>query len=118
MSPSKLEKNTSQIDEDMNLPCMKLLALVIPDEIKNDLIDVLITLECISGFNLQAIAGYSREHSRFSLVEQVEGYRNLFRVEVLFDEPDQQQILKAIKPVCSRVKARYWITQVEFQGHF
>ena len=50
----------------------QILVAIVPAEIKDDVIDTLIALEPISGFNLTRIAGYSREHSHFSLRERVE----------------------------------------------
>ena len=57
----------------------QLLVMMVPGDLRDDVIDSLISGEGISGFNMTTIAGYSREHSQYDLREQVEGYRQLFK---------------------------------------
>jgi len=96
----------------------QLLILVVPIEIKDDVIDTLIEFDGITGFNLEKIAGYSKEHSRFNLREQVEGYRELFRFEIMHARDQQQRLLSSLSPVCDAPRIRYWITPILEQGHF
>ena len=44
------------------MPDQQLLVLMVPGDIRDDVIDALIETDGISGFNMQTIAGYSREH--------------------------------------------------------
>jgi len=96
----------------------QILVAIIPAEIKDDVVDILIALESISGFNLTRIAGYSREHSHFSLREQVEGHREMYRFEVLHERAQEDALIQALGQVSAVVRARYWIVPIRGQGHF
>lgn len=96
---------------------LQLLVMMVPGEIKDDVVDTLIACDGISGFNMETIAGYSKEHSRYNLREQVEGYREFFKFEVMH-RPDQEQLLlSSLRPVCESAHIRYWILPVLKQGH-
>lgn len=97
---------------------LQLLVAIVPAEIKDDVVDTLIALEPISGFNLTRIAGYSREHSHFSLREQVEGHREMYRFEVMHEPALEATLLEALDEVCAVARARYWILPLRAQGHF
>jgi len=96
----------------------QVLVAIVPAEIKDDVVDILIALESISGFNLTRIAGYSREHSHFSLREQVEGHREMYRFEVLHERAQEEALIQALGQVSAVVRARYWIVPIRGQGHF
>lgn len=96
----------------------QLLIVVVPVDIKDDVVDTLIGLEDISGFNLETIAGYSREHSQFNIREQVEGYRQLFRFEIMHKSDQQERLISSLRPVCAGPHLRYWIVPIVEQGHF
>jgi hypothetical protein len=96
----------------------QILVAIVPAEIKDDVVDILIALESISGFNLTRIAGYSREHSHFSLREQVEGHREMYRFEVMHERAQEEALIRALGRVCAVARARYWILPVMGQGHF
>ena len=100
------------------MPEHQLLIVVVPVDIKDDVVDTLIGLEDISGFNLETIAGYSREHSQFSIREQVEGYRQLFRFEIMHRSDQQDRLISSLRPVCAGPHLRYWIVPIVEQGHF
>ena len=96
----------------------QLLILMVSIEIKDDVIDTLISLEGVSGFNLDRIAGYSKQHSQYNLREQVEGSRELYRFEVMHKKGEQAGLLAALAPVCNAPRIKYWIVPVVEQGHF
>jgi len=100
------------------MPNCQLLVIVVPGEIKDDVVDTLMELEDISGFNLAKIAGYSKEHSQFNVREQVEGYRELYRFEIIHTESQQKLLLDSLSTVCAGPRLRYWIVPVIEQGHF
>ena len=100
------------------MPNCQLLVIVVPGEIKDDVVDTLMELEDISGFNLAKIAGYSKEHSQFNVREQVEGHRELFRFEIMHTESQQKLLLGSLSTVCAGPRLRYWIVPVIEQGHF
>jgi predicted metal-dependent hydrolase len=85
--------------------------------IRDHLIDALIGLPEISGFSMETIDGYSREHSQYDLREQVAGFRRLCRVEVLHSREHEAVLLEALRQVCSGSPIRYWITPLLSAGH-
>lgn len=95
----------------------QVLVMMVPADLRDDVIDCLISGEGISGFNMTTIAGYSREHSQYDLREQVEGYRQLFKFEVMHGPGQQAQLLGKLRPVCASANIRYWIVPVLAQGH-
>ena len=95
-----------------------MLVLVAPGEIRDDLVDALMSCDLVSGFNMGQIAGFSREHSRFNLREQVVGYRDLFRFEIVHRSDDREALMSALAPVCERSHCRYWLLPLLHEGHF
>lgn len=95
----------------------QLLVMMVPAEIRDDVIDCLTACELISGFNMTTMAGYSKEHSQYDLREQVEGYRKFFQFEVMHGRQQQAELLATLRPVCAAAKIRYWIVPVLEQGH-
>ena len=96
----------------------QLLILIVPLDIKDGLVDTLMSLECISGFNFSEIGGYSKVHSQYDLGEQVQGYRKLQRFEILHKTSHQESILDALRPICEKAHIRYWISPISSEGHF
>jgi hypothetical protein len=95
----------------------QLLIMMVPGELRDDVVDSLSGCEGISGFNMTTMAGFSKEHSQYDLREQVEGYRKFFKFEVMPARPQQATLLAALRPVCSSANIRYWIVPVLEQGH-
>lgn len=94
----------------------RLLIYIVPCELKDDVIDQLISLPELSGFSLGKISGYSREHSHFSVLEQVEGCREFYRFEILHQAGDTEKINQKLMPVCGSAQARYWEIPVFSSG--
>jgi hypothetical protein len=95
----------------------QLLIMMVPGELRDDVVDSLSGCEGISGFNMTTMAGFSKEHSQYDLREQVEGYRKFFKFEVMHARPQQATLLAVLRPVCSSANIRYWIVPVLEQGH-
>lgn len=95
----------------------QLLIMMVPGDIRDDVVDALIGCADVSGFNMTTIAGYSKEHSQYDLREQVEGYRQFFKFEVMHETAQQADLLAALRPVCTAANIRYWIVPVLEQGH-
>ena len=94
----------------------QLLTVLVPSTIKEDMVDALIQHDVISGFNLWEINGYSREHSQFSLGEQVAGYRKLHRFEIMHRTEQETDLMNLLDRVCSASHARYWIVPITASG--
>lgn len=87
----------------------QMLTAVFPEAIRDEVIDALIGLQEITGFNLSAIDGYSREHSQYDIGEQVTGYRRMCRLEVAHLQEHQALLLSALAGVASASHLHYWI---------
>ena len=94
----------------------QLLTVLVSDSIRDELIDALIGYQDISGFSMQEINGYSREHSAYSLSEQVSGYRKLYRFEIQHAQAQEQELLRRVGETCSTSHARYWLVPVSKAG--
>lgn len=100
------------------MPKIVLFTLNVPTNLKDDVVDRLISLPNISGFNLKKMSGYSKEHSLYDIAEQVEGYRAFFQFEVLMPSDEVNELKNSLSPICQPEKLRYWLTPVLESGHF
>ncbi|MFT5852508.1 MAG: hypothetical protein ACI87J_002486 [Colwellia sp.] len=95
-----------------------IFTLNVPTSLKDEIVDRLISLPNLSGFNLKKMSGYSKEHSLFDISEQVEGYRSFYQLEVLIASKEVGMLKECLNPVCQPAKLRYWLTPVIETGHF
>jgi hypothetical protein len=98
-------------------PSALLLVVLAPADRRDDLVDALMGNDHISGFTLTPALGYSREHSDFSLGEQVAGYREYSRFEVLFEATEKARLLETLRRASGNERLRYWIMPVPETGH-
>ena len=96
----------------------QLFILISPKELKDELVDLFMSMEQLSGFNLKKINGYSQEHSSFNITEQVEGYREFYQFEVLIKDNDKEGLFTQLAPICQAAKLRYWLLPISESGHF
>ena len=96
----------------------QLLVVLVTTKMRDSLIDALIACEEISGFTLDEVSGYSREHSQFDLSSQVAGYRSLYRFEVLHDTGQQDVLLERVHGACGAGHGRYWVMPLRESGAF
>lgn len=94
----------------------QMLTAVFPEAIRDEVIDALIGLTDITGFNLSAIDGYSREHSQYDISEQVTGYRRMCRLEVAHPQEHQALLIAALSGAASGSHLHYWVTPVLESG--
>ncbi|MBL4898936.1 MAG: DUF3240 family protein [Colwellia sp.] len=95
-----------------------MFTLNVPTSLKDEIVDRLISLPNLTGFNLKKMSGYSKEHSLFDIAEQVEGYRAFYQFEVLIASNEVSKLKSHLRPVCQSAKLRYWLTPVIENGHF
>jgi uncharacterized protein DUF3240 len=100
-----------------NMAEQLLFTLNVPTNIKDEVVDILIGIECITGFNLKNIEGYSKEHSEFDIAEQVEGHRSFYQFEVHILLPELAIVKTALSPVCKYTPLKYWVTPIVESGH-
>lgn len=94
-----------------------LLVLLAPADRRDDLVDALMEDATISGFTLTPALGYSREHGAFSPGEQVAGYRDYVRFEVLIEPRHQARLLALLERAAGSERLRYWVTPIPETGH-
>ncbi|RUO76175.1 DUF3240 family protein [Idiomarina seosinensis] len=95
----------------------KLIKLYFSCEQKVDLVDSLIQLDIISGFSLYAIDGFSRDHERFDISEQIKGSRRMMVAEIICSDDDITTVLKSLSNLHFREPIRYVIQPIENTGH-
>ena len=100
------------------MPEQVIFTLNAPTDLKDEIVDKLISFSNITGFNLSKINGYSKEHSQFDIAEQVEGYRALYQFEVLILFQYTEQLKECLNPICQTAKLKYWLTPVIESNHF
>ncbi|GGZ03006.1 MULTISPECIES: DUF3240 family protein [Shewanella] len=94
----------------------QLLVLIAQHNIKDDIVDTLMSLDYLSGFSLVDICGFSREHSQYNLKEQVEGYRQFYKFEIMHPQQSQEALLTTLAQVCQHNPCRYWIVPIASNG--
>lgn len=95
-----------------------IFTLNVPTSLKDEVVDILISLPNLTGFNLKKMNGYSKEHSLYDIAEQVEGYRAFYQFEVLITSNELSILKDSLNLVCQPAKLRYWLIPVIESGHF
>lgn len=95
-----------------------IFTLNVPTNLKDEIVDILICLPSITGFNLTKMSGYSKEHSLYDISEQVEGYREFYQFEVLIASNEVNNLKNSLNSICQPAKLRYWLTPVIENSHF
>jgi nitrogen regulatory protein PII len=94
----------------------QLLTIIIPVSMKTTLVDVLMAYESISGFTMTKVAGFSRQHSQYSIQEQVVGYKDFYRIEVVLENTQVNPLLRHLCQFKDRYPLRYWLLPLTDAG--
>lgn len=86
-----------------------MLVAIVPEDLKDKVVDTLMAQSLISGFSLAKIQGFSKAHSHYNIREQVEGYRDFFRFEILHDASNSAQLCQVLSTTNNDKRLRYWI---------
>jgi len=87
----------------------RVLIAIVPNALKDNLVDALMTHKDLSGFSLSKIQGFSRAHAHFNLQEQVEGYRDVYRFEVVHQADETKMLCDLLSSISPQQNTRYWI---------
>lgn len=93
------------------------LTVYVEQKRKEDVIDCLLPLTCISGFSISPCFGYSRDNAQLDLAEQVAGGRQLFKLDILHNDKDTNAIISALQSVNTPNPMRYVVSPVISHGH-
>ena len=74
---------------------MTLLVMNLPPTLEEDLIDYLLSLECVGGFTSYVAQGHG-EHENLSIAEQVSGRRKRIQFEVLMEEESVETVTSGL----------------------
>ncbi len=93
-----------------------LLMLVCPARRRDDVVDALMACPAISGFTMSQCGGFSRDHNRLSLREQVQGFGNFERFEVVASPATIVDVKQQLAVTAGRDDFHYWIYPILEQG--
>ncbi|MBL4571766.1 MAG: DUF3240 family protein [Gammaproteobacteria bacterium] len=94
---------------------IKMLALNIPPELEEDLIDYLLSLEAVTGFTSYETRGHGSDVT-LSIAEQVSGRRKRLQFERLIEEREIQSLLDGLSTEVGK-DIVYWEQAIEKLGH-
>ena len=100
---------------------MKLLTLIIHDNLKQDVADLLRNIEQVKGFTFSNAEGHGlqSEHDPFlSTRDKVMGFTPRVRADIVLENNDAEPVLVALRKSnigCSK-HTIYWITEAEGYG--
>jgi hypothetical protein len=95
----------------------QILVLLAPRDRRDDFVDALMSRGELSGFTLLPALGFSREHSHFNVSEQVSGYREFDRFEVITDATALPLLIENLSEMHGRDRLRYWVYPLSDVGH-
>jgi hypothetical protein len=86
-----------------------ILIAIVPEALKDNMVDALMAETFLSGFSLSKTQGFSHAHSHYSVSEQVEGYRDFYRFEILHKVSESSLLLETLSKISANKNIRYWI---------
>lgn len=81
-------------------------------DITDSVLDCLLCQPYVSGFSVQQIDGYSKDHASYTVTEQVAGYRAICRIDIRLEKSEIHALTSAIKQLDLQHSIRYWVTPV------
>ncbi|MCX7554196.1 DUF3240 family protein [Marinicella sp. S1101] len=94
----------------------QLFSIIINKSIKDDAVDIVLNSNIITGFTMSQVFGYSRKHAKYDIREQVEGYKNFYRLDIIHKTHELDELLTAFKQLDSQFKLKYWVSPISDFG--
>ena len=94
----------------------ELLVVIVPATRRDDVVDLLMASNDIDGFTRSEAAGFSRQHSHFSLRESVQGFVDQERFEIVCDPALVDGFLKQLGSLAGRDSFFFWGTSLTREG--
>ncbi|MDX5406476.1 MAG: DUF3240 family protein [Chromatiaceae bacterium] len=100
---------------------LEMLHVFFPLDLRDAVVDALLELDELSGFSIVPIDGHSRDNSQLDKLEQVVGYRRMFRLEIIAGTELRQRVIALLRE-CRSCRPgdkgiRYYVTAVLDSGH-
>jgi len=92
-----------------------LLRLNIPPDLEEDVVDLLLTMDDIPGFQSYPIRGHGRVGA-MTIAEQVEGRRNRVQFEVVLENERLEAVLQKLKAALPVPDIIYWVLPISTSG--
>lgn len=94
-----------------------LLTAIVPEPLRDTVVDTLMATPFVSGFTSIAVQGFSQQSHRFNAMEQVQGFKNMHKFEILHAPEHSAALLKKIRDIESQESLHYWIMPVLNSGN-
>jgi hypothetical protein len=94
----------------------QILVLLVPLARRDEIVDLFMACDAVEGFTRLRAAGFSREHSRFSLREAVQGYEDQERFEIVCTPAVMEDLLSRLEAIAGHDHFFYWVQPVLRQG--
>jgi hypothetical protein len=94
-----------------------LLIAIVPEPLRDTVVDTLMAIPFITGFTSIAVQGFSQQNHKFNPIEQVQGFQNMHKFEVLHDATNSNALLQTFRDIRSQESLHYWITPVLESGN-
>lgn len=91
-----------------------LLTINLPPALEEDLVDYLLSLDCVGGFTSYTVKGHG-EHDNLSIAEQVSGRRNRLQFEMLIAPENCDRIVADLGAQVGK-DIVYWLLPVQQMG--
>ncbi len=90
------------------------LMINVPPTLEDDMVDYLLGLDCVTGFNSYPVRGHG-DHNNMSIAEQVTGRRERIQFESLIQAGDYQRIVGGLADAVGK-DIVYWQFSAEDIG--
>jgi hypothetical protein len=94
----------------------ELLIVIVPAQRRAEVVDLFMATQALDGFTRTQAAGFSREHSHFSLTEAVQGFADQERFEIIGTPEVIDELLAALGKIAGRDRFFFWTMPVSRQG--
>lgn len=98
------------------MPDLLLLTAFIDSSIQDSTIDALLAEQAVQGFSFIPVQGFSRDHATFDKAEQVAGFRQLFKLEIMHAPEQTKTLLDCLATLNTKQPMHYWLTPVLAKG--
>lgn len=93
-----------------------ILIAIVPQALKDSVVDALMEQTFLSGFSLSKVQGFSQAHSHYNVTEQVSGYRDFYRFEITHEAQVSSSLIELLAVRSAAKNIRYWVLPIVESG--